>query len=165
MAWSQQFRLTPDQDSQSLVQERIRKTWLRPPLVCWTSDYYKKQEVVPDLEFRCRLQQDSAFFIRTRSQKFVKNRNRIRGHFSISAAAGVFVVIFSVKTWENFGCIDDCSWSLHRSRILKFEKLLDPEPDQDSKILKQERSRRLKKWLRPPLVTTVLPDVTLILNE
>jgi len=30
----------------------------------------------------------------------------------------------------------------------------DPEvgPDLDSKILKQERSRSLKKWLRPPLV-------------
>jgi len=36
------------------------------------------------------------------------------------------------------------------SRILKFEKLLDPDPD--SQILEQERSRSLKKWLWPPLM-------------
>jgi len=34
------------------------------------------------------------------------------------------------------------------SRILKSEKL----PDSDLKILEQERSRSLKKWLLPPLV-------------
>ena len=38
--------------------------------------------------------------------------------------------------------------SLNRSRILKFEKFLDP----DSKSLEHERSRSLKMLLRPPLV-------------
>ena len=42
---------------------------------------------------------DSAFFFRTRSQKFGKNRTR--SHFSISAAAGVCAVISQVKTWVN----------------------------------------------------------------
>jgi len=105
-------------------------------------------ELGMDPECRSRLWQDSAFFLRTRSQKFVKNR--IRSHFSISAIAGVCVVFSSVKTWINFDLIDDVSRSLNRSRILKFENLLDPGPD--SKILEQERSRSLKKWLRPPLL-------------
>ena len=70
-------------------------------------------------------------------------KNRIRSHFSISAIAGVCVVFSSVKTWINFDLIDDVSRSLNRSRILKFENLLDPGPD--SKILEQERSRSLKK--------------------
>ena len=56
---------------------------------------------------------------------------------------------FLVKTWVNYGWNDDCSRSLNRSRIVKFEKL--PDPDPDSKILEQERTRSLKKWLRPPL--------------
>jgi len=56
---------------------------------------------------------------------------------------------FLVKTWVNLGWIDG-SWSLNRSRILKFEKY--PSPDRDSQTLEQERSRSLKKWLRPPLV-------------
>jgi len=51
----------------------------------------------------------------------------------------------------NYDWIDDCSRSLHRRRILKFEL---PDPDSDLKILEQERSRSLKKWLRPPLVCT-----------
>ena len=61
----------------------------------------------------------------------VKNlwKKRIRSHFSISA--GVCAVISLVKTWVNYGWIDDCSRSLNRSRILKFEK----QPDPDSKIL------------------------------
>jgi len=54
-------------------------------------------KVGPDPDYRSRLQQDSAFFfqtrIRNRSQKFVKNRTRIRSNFSISAVAGVCVVI------------------------------------------------------------------------
>jgi len=75
-----------------------------------------------DPDYRSRLRQDSAFFFRTRtrSQKFVKNRTR--SHFSISAGAGVCAVISSVKTWVNYGWIDDCSRSLNRSRILKFEE-------------------------------------------
>jgi len=80
-----------------------------------------------------RLWRDSAFFFRTRirtwSQKFVKNRTRIWSHFSISAAAGVCEVISQVKTWVNYGWIDDCSQSLNRSGILNFEKLPDPIPD------------------------------------
>jgi len=47
---------------------------------------------------------------------------------------------------------DDYSRSLNKSRILKFEKLTDPDPDRDSYILKQERSWSLKKWLWPPLL-------------
>ena len=43
----------------------------------------------------------------------------------------------------NFGWIDDGSRSPNRSRILKFEKL--PDPDKDRKFLEQERSRSLKK--------------------
>jgi len=56
-----------------------------------------------------------------------------------------------VKTWVNYGWIDDCSRSLNSSRILKFEKEPDSDPDPDWKILEQERSRSLKKWLRPNL--------------
>jgi len=55
-----------------------------------------KAEVGPDPDYRSRLRQDSAFFfrtrIRTRSQKFVKNRTR--SHFSISAVAGVCGHVF-----------------------------------------------------------------------
>jgi len=50
-----------------------------------------QSEVAPDPECRSRLRQDSAFFFRTQSQKFVKNRTR--SHFSISTVAGVCVVI------------------------------------------------------------------------
>ena len=49
--------------------------------------------VGPDPECRSRLRKDSAFFFRTRSQKFVKNRTRNRSHFAISAVAEVCVVI------------------------------------------------------------------------
>jgi len=48
----------------------------------------------------------------------------------------------SKKTWADFGLTDDGSRSLNRSLIFKFENL--PEPDSDSKILNQERSRSLK---------------------
>ena len=96
----------------------------------------------PHLECRSRLRQDSAFFFRTRiqtrSQKIVKNR--IKSYFSISAVAGVCVVISQAKTWVNYGWIDDCSRSLNRSRILKFEKL----PDPNSNILEQERTQSEK---------------------
>jgi len=78
---------------------------------------------------------------------------RTRSHFSISAVAGVCVVISQVKTWVNFGW-NDGSRSLNRSRILKF--VIFPYPDPNSKILEQERSRSLKKWLRPPLLDTTL---------
>jgi len=37
------------------------------------------------------------------------------------------VVISQTKTWVNYGCIDDCSRSLNKSRILKIEEL--PGPD------------------------------------
>jgi len=78
-------------------------------------------------------------------------KNRTRSHFLISAAAGVYVGISQVKIWVNFGWIDG-SRSLNRIRILKFEKV----PDPDSKIFKQERSRSLQKWLRPPLVSNAI---------
>jgi len=52
----------------------------------------------------------------------------------------------------NFGYIDG-GRSLSRSRIFKFEKILDP--DADSKILEQGRSRILKMWLRPSMVPIV----------
>ena len=45
-------------------------------------------EVGLDPEWRSRLRQDCAFFIRTRNQKFRKNWTMIRRHFSISAVAG-----------------------------------------------------------------------------
>jgi len=81
--------------------------------------------------------------------KFVENRIRIRSHFSISAIAGVCMVISESKTWVNFGWIDSCP-SLNRSQILKFKNLPDLGPD--LKILEQERSRSLKKWLRSILI-------------
>ena len=62
----------------------------------------------------------------------------------ISGVAGVCVAISEVKTWVTNGWIDYCSRSLNRSRILKFEKLPDPDLDPDSKILEQERSWNLK---------------------
>ena len=111
-----------------------------------TSGWQCTAEVGPDPDYRSQLRQNSAFFLRTRvrSQKFGKNRTRCQ--LSISAVAGVCVVISLVKTWVIWGWIDECTWNLNRSRILKIEKL----PDPDSKILGQEQS--LKKWLRPPLV-------------
>jgi len=80
--------------------------------------------------------------------KFGKQRTRAWSHFSICAVAGVCVVMSLVKTSEIYGWVDDCSRSLNRGRILKFEKC----PDPDSKIFWQEQSRILKKWLQPPLV-------------
>jgi len=32
------------------------------------------------------------------------------------------------KTWVNYSWIDDCSRSLNRNRILKFDKFTDPDP-------------------------------------
>jgi len=74
--------------------------------------------------------------------KILKNRTRIRGHLSISAVAGVCVVISEVSPLVIFGCID-CSRSLNRRRILKFKKFQDT--DTDLKVLEQEQSRSLKK--------------------
>jgi len=76
---------------------------------------------------------------------FGSNRS-LCGHFS-----EVCVVISEVKPLAIFGCID-CSRSLNRSPIIKFEKFLDP----DSSILEQERSRSLKMWLRRPLLSMCL---------
>jgi len=51
----------------------------------------------------------------------------------LSPAPGVFInVIAEVQTLLNFGCLDGCG-------IHKFEKILDP----DSRILEQERSRKV----------------------
>jgi len=52
------------------------------------------------------------------------------------------VVISSNTTLVNFDWIDR-NRSLNKSRIVKIEKY--PNPDPDSKILEQERSRSLKK--------------------
>jgi len=38
------------------------------------------------------------------------------------------VVISQAQTWANHGWIDDCSRSLNRRRILKFERLPDLDP-------------------------------------
>jgi len=78
----------------------------------------------PDPDYWSRLPQDSAVFVltRIRSQKFVKNRTRIPSHISISALAGVCVVISQVRTWINYGWNDDCRRSLNWSRFLKFEE-------------------------------------------
>jgi len=51
----------------------------------------------------------------------------------------------------NVGCIDDYR-SLNKARILKFEKIANPDPDPDSKLWEQERSLSLKMWLQQPLV-------------
>jgi len=53
--------------------------------------------------------------------KICEKPDRNRSPFSISAVAGVCVVISYVKTCVNYGWVDDCSRSLNRSRILKFE--------------------------------------------
>jgi len=50
--------------------------------------------------------------------------------------------------------MDDCSRSLNRKRILKLEELPEPDPGPDLKILEQERSRSLKKWLQLSLWST-----------
>jgi len=63
------------------------------------------------------------------SKIYKKKRPRSWSHFSISAVAGVCVAISYVKTSVNFGWIDDTSLSLNRSRTLKFEKFLHPDPD------------------------------------
>jgi len=77
----------------------------------------------------------------------VKKMTRNRSHFLFSAVARVCVVFMNViayvETSLNFGSFDSCQ-SLNRSRILKFEKISNPNPGPDSKILEQERSRSLK---------------------
>ena len=80
-----------------------------------SSLYCFQAEVGPDPDYRSRLRQDSAFFFRTWSKKFVKNR--IRCHFFISGVAGVCVVISLVKTWVNYGWMDDCCRSLNRLMV------------------------------------------------
>ena len=82
---------------------------------------------------------------------------------SLSAVVGVCVFISLVKTWVNFGWMDDGSRSLNRSRILKFGKL--PDPDPVSKILEQEQIRSLKKWLRPHLVCVGLGLYQVFVNH
>lgn len=75
-------------------------------------------------------------------KKFVKNQTQIPSHFSILSIAEVSVVISNAKPLLIFGYVA-CSRSLNRSRFLKIEKF--PDPDQDSKLLKQEQSRSLKR--------------------
>ena len=73
------------------------------------------------------------------SEIFEKS-DRIRCHFSFSSAAGDCMVICEEKPLAILHCLD-CSRSLNRSRILKFEKCWDP----DLKILEQEWSPSQKK--------------------
>ena len=134
VAWSQKFRLTPD--SKILGQEwsRSLKKWLWPP-ISYTrggtgsgvdSGRILRFSFGPRVKILWKPELQSLF-------NFVRSMD-LCGHFL-------------TKTWVNYGWIDDCSQSLNRSRILKLKKF--PEPD--SKILEQERSRSLKKWLRPLL--------------
>jgi len=118
MVRSQKFRLTPGPVF-------IQKSYSRS-----CSGFGKNRRLLPESEvgpdpvYRSRLRQDSAFCFRTRirSQNLVKHPTRIWSHISISAVAGVCVAISYVKTWVNYGWIDDCSRSLNRSWILKFEE-------------------------------------------
>ena len=55
------------------------------------------------------------------SQKFVKNRTRIRSHFHFGSSRSMCACSLLGKTWVNYGWIDDFSRSLNRSKILKFE--------------------------------------------
>ena len=104
--------------------------WILWLVLCAVSirPQYLRCMLAPDLgqdpDYRSRLRQASEVFVltRIRSKKFVKKRTRIRSHFSISALAGVCVVISQVRTWVNYGWNDDCSRSLNWSRILKFEE-------------------------------------------
>jgi len=64
-------------------------------------------------------------------------------NFTVSSS--LLCVHFLSKAWISYGWIDDCSRSLNRSWIIRFEKLLDPDPGPNSKILEQERSRSLKQ--------------------
>ena len=81
--------------------------------------------------------------IRSRSQKFVKNGDRIRSHFLVKAVAGICVVFVYVIAWVS---------NMNRIRILKFETISFRTWDPDSKILEQEWSWSQKMWLRPPLL-------------
>jgi len=87
-------------------------------------------EVAPDPECRIPLRQDSAFFFRvrtrTRSQKFVKIPDLDPMSLFNFGSSRSLCGHFLSKTWVNYGWIDDCSRSLNRSRILKFEKFPDP---------------------------------------
>jgi len=77
----------------------------------------------------------------------ISNRN------SSKCLGGLYNVISWVKTLLNFDSIYD-SRNMIESRILKLKKFLDVDPD--PKILKQERSRRLKMWLQAPSLLQVL---------
>jgi len=56
------------------------------------------------------------------------------------------------------GSLDSEKWL----DILKFEELPDPNPDQDSKILEQERNLSLKKCLLPLLISAVCSFVSIL---
>jgi len=91
--------------------------------------------------------ESSHHFSQGDSSRVRVTKNRDSSH-AITGSSRSLCGHFLSKTWLNyFGWIDDCSQSLNRSRILKFKRL----PDPDSKILEQEWSWSLKKWLRPAL--------------
>jgi len=95
--------------------------------------------VATDPECPSRIRQESTFLSESDPvSKICENRTWIRSHLSFSAAAGVCADL----TLLNFGCIDG-------SRSLSNFK---NDPDPDSQILEQERSRNLKMWRRPPLI-------------
>ena len=79
--------------------------------------------------------------------KICEKPDQIPSHFSILAIAEDSIVISNAKPLLILGCIA-CSRSLNKSRILKIEKF--PDPDRDSKLLEQEQSQSLKRWLLPP---------------
>ena len=99
--------------------------------------------------------QDSTFSLGPGSgsgvKKFAKNRIRIWSHFSISAVAGVCVVISLSKNMGESGLDRWLQPDSEQRRILKFKLVPEVDPDSDSKFLEQEWSQSLKKWLQPPL--------------
>ena len=114
-----------------------------------------RSEVATDPQCRSRLQRGSAFFcdlgfcvfFASRSQNFVKNRTRSHFFFGSSKSLRVFMkAAAQVETLLNFSCIGG-SQSLNRSRLLKFEKIL--EPDHDWRILKRGGRSRGVKMLNP----------------
>jgi len=99
-------------------------------------------------------------FFRTqiRSQKFVKKRSRIRGHFSISAVTVVCVVISYVKIWVNYGWISDCSRQPESKQESDSQiwKIAGPSSGPGFKSFGTGAESESGKWLRPPLLQTLL---------
>ena len=93
-------------------------------------------EVAADPECWSRLRQDPAFLSDPAPEPKICEKPDLDPEalliFSSRNLCGFHIRYFLSENIPNFGCIDD-SWRLNRSRILKFENVLDP----DSKMLKQ----------------------------